>query len=671
MKSSWRHLAVATLLATLLASAACSGGSESADGEATTTPATSPSSTAPAPATTEPAPPTTAAGPTLVPAGVNWTASEITPPAPPEETSFTFEQITASAGMPPAPVSHPFRQSDGIRSVFDVGGVLLATATCACWEGGDSTGVFGGLRSPIYLFRSADTGATWAQVDLSAALGDVNGSIVEVLEHDGWLLLTATITDASGAAPSVIAVLRSTDGAVWQRVATVAGDTAATPVAAFRMFPLGTALALYGGDLVCQFDGGDAIQSVGASYQNRLWVSSDGGATWVAQDRATTGLDGERPPLPDAAGCASLDLAAARDTYSLAPRLLQVVGDRLMVWSSDGSRIVSTSDGANWVATALDGTLPSASDVVPEPEAASEAAAIVADADGFVAMNLEPYRNFDDTATGSSVGLHVITWTSDDGESWARQPLGRPLLVTEFGSSYEFFVVDERLGVRSFDALDDAQYWAYESVEGEAEDWSVCTPTAGANCSFAATVVGIEPGADLAGIDLSYAQVEGVDLSDVSFAGARLRSTSFLDVTLDGTVFDGADLTFSTVSGDPSTASFVGATISRSYFSGQFFLADFTGATLESVVVTVGDAGLPDGVSFVGRDLTMVEFGSGDLTGVDFSGANLSNSSFGGTDLTGAVFTGAVLDGVFFFDVTCPDGQPVTAGVPGAAACRL
>ena len=665
MNSNWRYLAVATLVVT----AACSGGGESADPPASSADLTT--STAASPETSEPAPSTTAAGPVLVPTGVNWTASSVSPVPPAAAASFTFEQVTATAGVPPAPGGYPFRQSDYISAVYEVGGVLLASGSCGCWEGGDSTGVFGGLRTPVYLFRSADAGATWSQVDLSVALGDVNGSVVDVVEHDGQLVLAATVTDATGATPTVIAVLTSVDGVAWQRVATVAGDTAAVPITGFRLFALGSSLTLYGGDQVCKFDGRDAIQSVGATYQNRLWVSSDGGTTWAAQDRATTGLDAERPPFPDAAGCASLDLQAVRDTYSMAPRLLQMVGDRLMVWSGDGTRIVSSSDGENWSSTTLDGALPLSSELVPDPVAESEAATIVAVADGFVAMNLEPYRTFDDAATGSSVGLHVITWTSSDGESWTRQPLGRPLLVTEFGSDYEFFVVDGLLAVRSFDRLENVQYWAYESVQGEAEDWSVCVPAAGANCSFAASVAGIEPGADLSGIDLSYALVEGVDLSGVSFANARLRSTGFLDVTLDGTVFDGADLTFTTVSGDPSTASFVGATISRSYFDGRFFLADFSSANLESAIVTVGDDGLPSGVSLVGRDLTKVEFGSGDMTGVDFSGANLSNSSFGGTDLTGAIFTGAVLDGVFFYDVTCPDGQPVTDGASGAAACRL
>jgi uncharacterized protein YjbI with pentapeptide repeats len=664
MHSSWRHLAIATLVVV----AACSGDNATDSSEAP-----SPSASEPSPDSTQPATTVTVPEPQAVPAGVNWNISTLTQQTPAAAVPFTFEQITATAGVPPAPAGFPYRQSVYISQVFDLGGVLLASGSCGCWEGGDSSGVFGGLRSPVYLFRSADAGVSWSQVDLSGALGDANGAIEAVVEHDGELVLTATITDAAAITPSVIAVLRSADAIAWQRVGTVAGDAATTPVRGFRLYPLGDALVLYGGDLVCQFDGADAIQSIGPTFQHRLWVSSDGGSTWAAQERSVTGLDADRPPLPDAAGCASLDLMTIRDTYAIAPRLLQLAGDRLMVWSSDGSRIVSSTDGSNWASAALDGALPLASDVVPAPAAGSLAATIIATDDGFVAMNLEPYRNFDDTATDSSVGLHVITWSSTDGETWTRQPLGRPLLVTEFGSDYEFFVVDGRLAVRSFDRITDAQYWTYESTQGVAEDWSVCVPAAGANCSFADSVVvgGITPGDDLSGIDLSYTLVEGIDLSAVSFAGARLRSTAFSDVTLDGTVFDGADLTYTTIGGDPSTASFVGATISRAYFDGRFFLADLTGATLESVLVSVGDDGLPAGVSLVGRDLTKVEFGLGDMSNVDFSGANLTSSSFGSTDLTGANFAGALLDGVSFYDVTCPDGLPITDGASGAAACRL
>ena len=191
MNSSWRYLAVAALVVT----AACSGGGDSG-GTTVTSAAIGTTSTAAASATSEPAPSTTAAGPQLVPAGVNWTASTVTPAPPAAAASFTFEQVTATAGVPPAPAGYPFRQSDYISAVHEVGGVLLATGSCGCWEGGNSTGVFGGLRAPIYLFRSADTGATWSQVDLSVALGDVNGSIIDVVEHEGQLVLAATVTDA-------------------------------------------------------------------------------------------------------------------------------------------------------------------------------------------------------------------------------------------------------------------------------------------------------------------------------------------------------------------------------------------------------------------------------------------------------------------------------------------
>ena len=120
-----------------------------------------------------------------------------------------------------------------------------------------------------------------------------------------------------------------------------------------------------------------------------------------------------------------------------------------------------------------------------------------------------------------------------------------------------------------------------------------------------------------------------------------------------------------------STSTFAGATLSRVTFSDEFFNTEFAGATIAAPRILISDAGLPTGVSLVGRDLTAYELSNGTLAGVDFSGANLTGGSFYYTDLTGANFSGANLDGMFFFEVTCPDGQPNSEGSSGGAACRL
>ena len=617
--------------------------------------------------------PTTVEGAVAVPAGVNWQASSLAPPIDSSAALPSFEQVTSTAGIPAAPPGFPFRQSDFIRDVVSVGGIQLATGTCGCWEGGNSTGVFGGLRSPIYLFRSVDAGATWAQVDLSGVLGDVNGQINSIVEHDGAMLLTATTSDAAGATPTVINVLRSTDGATWESMSTIVGDSVVgEPVGAFDMYSLGTSLVIYGGDLVCDFGGSSAIQSIGTSYQTRLWTSTDGGATWLAQSPADTGLDSGRLPLPDATACAGLALQDVYDQYNSVPRLLSFADGLLTIWSSDGARIVSSADGTTWSSATLEGSIALPSDRNPEPIANSLASTIVSIDGQFVALNLENYRNIDDTATGSSVGYSVITWTSADGATWQRQPLGRPILATnDYSASYQFFVADGRLALRAFNRIDAIELGMFESVPGVVEDWTTCVAVADANCSFSTEVGEFASGADLSGINLSYASLEGRDLTGVSFEGANFVSTDLTGTTIGRTNFNGATLNYVTLAGDLTTSTFAGATLNGVVFDAQFFEIELVGATITSPRISVSDSGLPAGISMVGRDLTGYSFTNGTLAGVDFSGANLTGASFSYTDLTGANFAGATLDGSFFYEVTCPDGQPADDTAINQAGCRL
>jgi uncharacterized protein YjbI with pentapeptide repeats len=479
-------------------------------------------------------------------------------------------------------------------------------------------------------------------------------------------------TDATGAAPTAIDILRSTDGATWQRLSRVASD-APVPVAvhAFDMYPLGSSLLLYGGDQACSFDGSSAIQNIGPAYQSRFWTSTDGGATWVAQSADDTGLAAGRPPLPDAAACAGLGIQEVLDAYASNPRLVSLEGDRAMVWSSDGETIVSTGDGITWSSSTLAGALAQPTETTAAPEMSSLAAAILSVDGELVALNLENYRNFDDTYTGSSAAYSVIAWASaDGGATWQRQPLGRPIENPSFSAAFEFFLTDAGLGLRAFDRVDDVEYGMYASAAGTSQDWTTCVAEANANCSFATNVGAFGPGADLSGINLSFASLEGRDLTDVSFAGALLRYTNLANALIGGNNFDGAELTSVTLTGDLSAASFEGATLSGVTFDDHFFTMEFVGATVTSPRIIISDDGLPDGVVLAGRDLTDWEFTEGTLAGVDFSGANLTRASFSYTDLTGAVFTGANLDGVFFFEVTCPDGQP-TSEEYGPARCRL
>ena len=607
-----------------------------------------------------------------VPAGVNWEASSLAPPATSTVTVPSFAEVTATAGVPAAPAGYPFRQSDAITQLFTVGGMQLASGTCGCWQGGSAAGVQGGLRTPIYLFRSADDGATWAQVDLTSVLGDVNGQIVSIIERDGAMILTASTTDAAAATATAIDVLGSTDGITWQRLSRIISDSAPNvPVHAFAMYSVGASLVVYGGDLACDFDGSSSVQNIGPAYQARFWTSTDGGATWVAQSPADSGLDSGRAPLPDAATCAGLGVQDIIDAYASNPRLVSNADNRVVVWSSDGQRIVSSADGLTWSSATLEGAVAKAPEGGVAPEVDSEAAAILSIDDQFVAVNLENFRTFDDVSNGSSSAYSVLAWTSADGSTWQRQPLGRPLLNPSYDARFEFFVTDAGLGLRAYDPVDIIEYAMFESVAGVSIDWRTCAAAAGANCAFATAITGIEPGADLAGIDLSFATIAGSDLTDVSLAGAHLMATDMVGVTISGTNFDGAELTYVDLMGDLSTASFDGATLTSVRFDDGFFSFELPGASISSPSVTIADTGLPAGVSLAGRDLTGYTLTGGSLAGVDFTGTNLSQASISYTDLTGANFTGAVLEGVFFFEVTCPDGQPMSEDAFGAARCRL
>jgi len=486
------------------------------------------------------------------------------------------------------------------------------------------------------------------------------------------LVLIATVGDASRTSPTVIQVLHSTDGAAWERVGSILSDAApAVSVHGFNLFSLGSSLVVYGGDLACGFDGSSAVQNIGPAYQSRLWTSTDGGVTWVAQVPADTGLDSGRVPLPDAAACAGLGIQDMLDKFGSLPRLFTFTGDRLVVWSKDGQRIVTSDDGSTWATSTLDGVLAKPSDLVATPEVRSLASTVMLVEGQFTAMSLEPYRNFDDSATGSTVGLSIITWTSADGTSWQRQPLGRPIVSKDYSAVYQFFKSDRGFGLRAFNPSDSSLLGVYESVAGEAEDWSTCVAVAGGNCAFSTEVKEFDPGTDLSGIDLSYTSLEGRDLTDVSFKGARLHGINTADVTIDHTNFDGADIDSTQLPGDLSTSTFVGATLHNVTFDASFLVAPPAGATITSPRIKIADSGLPAGVTVAGRDLTDYSFAGGSLAGVDFSGANLTSASFASTDLTGANFTAANLTSVFFYEVTCPDGQPLTDGVYGAPACRL
>ncbi|MDO8364024.1 MAG: pentapeptide repeat-containing protein [Actinomycetota bacterium] len=664
-----RRVGVALFVAVVL----LAGCSDDGDGAATTT-ATGSDSTAPTTTSAATTTTTTEPAPEVAPAGVNWVASAAAPP--PAAPVPTWDAVTATAGVPPAPAGFPYRQSDYISAVYELGGVLLATGSCGCWEGGNNTGVFGGLRTPVYLFRSADGGSTWAQVDLSAALGDVNGRVGDIVEHDGGLLMAVTFTDADGAAPGAIGILRSADGSDWQRVATVGGDPGGAPaVEAFSLQTVGGSLVLVGGDAVCVFDGSDVIQSIGTTYQPRLWTSVDGGSSWAAQARAATVLDTAPAAPADASACAGLGLAEISTQWRVSQRAITTAGDRLFVWSADGVRLASTADGLEWTTAELAGAVALQSESSAEPVAESEAAGVFQTAEGWVAVNVEARRDTDDHLVGGS-GVHVVGWISADGQEWQRMPLGRPLAPAPDGRLH-LFATETGLGL-SVSTFDEGVVQSFVSEPSPVVDWTRCVLAPGAACAFATSVEPASAGAgaiSAAGADLSFMVLDGTDLSGADLSGAVLRGTQLYDVVLEGADLSGADLSSATFYSDPSGIDFTGATFDRTEFDGRFFLGDFTGATVAAPRLYLSHAGVPADVSLAGRDLTgysFINYGADtSFVARDLSGANLTDAYFYAVDLTGANFTGAIMEGITFSDVICPDALPSDAAAPGAPACRL
>ena len=688
--STRRAWAAAMVVAGLLA-ASCSDGSGSAGStppQDTTSVSVVPSSD---PVVTTPV--TDVPEVPQVPAGVNWVASAVVSdgdvaPLP------SFADVTATAGVPAPPAGYPFQQSLYTLVRWDAAGVTFVSAGCSCWQGGSSSGVTGRLRAPQYLFRSDNGGASWTQVDLAPALGNGNGFLDDIIEVDGALLLQATIADDSRTQPSVIVVAKSVDGGVtWERLTALTGESDGRMSLFGDSFGVvGGNLVLVGADVVCDFDGNNAVQSVGTSLQTRLWTSSDGGLTWVAQAKADTALDSKPAPPADATGCATLDLQARIDQYSVTPRTIEFQDDTMFVWSQDGSKMASSSDGLSWSTATLEGAAPVPVEFV-DTVANSDAAAVVATADGFVAVNLEVRRTAADEATFSGSSRSVVAWLSADGATWERLPSGRPLSVGD-ARRFRFVPTEASIGLVALPStacvLDPARcqvaggasevQQAWESVAGPAEEWVVCAAAAGANCAYAETLTGVEPGVDLSGINLTGVVLQDLDLTDVSFADAEMVNAGIVGSVLDGTDFSRANLSLGTLRGDLSTAILDGTNLTNGFITGEFFAGDYSTAILTDVSVFLDGSPLPAGTSFAGMDLTGWSFDSydaqADMTGVDFSGANLTDVSVSGVDLTGAVFTGANLTNVYFSEfgqvpVTCPDGQPVLAGSFGPAACRL
>jgi len=130
--------------------------------------------------------------------------------------------------------------------------------------------------------------------------------------------------------------------------------------------------------------------------------------------------------------------------------------------------------------------------------------------------------------------------------------------------------------------------------------------------------ISLEPGADLAGEDLSGINLQDAELSGIDLRGANLRGANLI-----ATILTGADLSSADLREADLTAVWL--------VSAQLSNADLRGANLMGGIFVRADL---RGADLTGADLTGTVFIEADLSGVDLSQANFEDAIFDCEDRT-------------------------------------
>ena len=178
-------------------------------------------------------------------------------------------------------------------------------------------------------------------------------------------------------------------------------------------------------------------------------------------------------------------------------------------------------------------------------------------------------------------------------------------------------------------------------------------------------------GYDLSGADLSEASLGRANLSGADLSEANLGRANLSEADLDGANLSEADLGRANLSG----ASLRGADLSGADLSGaDLDEANLSGANLG--MANLRGADLSEG-DLDGANLSEADLSGANLRGAIFDGANLSGASLGranlrgaylrgaylsGADLDGANLRGADLRGAKFKDTICPDRKETDTG---------
>jgi len=155
----------------------------------------------------------------------------------------------------------------------------------------------------------------------------------------------------------------------------------------------------------------------------------------------------------------------------------------------------------------------------------------------------------------------------------------------------------------------------------------------------------IGPGANLAGAQLFYANLNGVDFDGANLSNANLRYTS-----LTGSNLNNADL----AGADPSFASSGGIIGAPSALPSEWFVISG---------YLIGPNASLVGANLAGCDLNNTNMEYANLSGANLSNTTLSNAVFDYADLTDANFTGATLPGAILFDATITGLNVTDAGL--------
>ena len=503
-----------------------------------------------------------------------------------------------------------------------------------------------GSRGLIWFSTDAKS---WTRIDVRNVVGDVTTVLNDVVATpDGF-----TIVGAQGSAdlkgPSQALVLHSTDGSKW--TASTLPLTWSGELYQVKVF--GSTLVVRGDEFMCTSSSYGLIDfNVGG--QDRMWRSTDAGATFTQVDLAPTGEYTVKTPAPtDPAACKGLDLNALSQ-FAASAGTMNAAGNRLFLFAVDGTSVASTTDATTWTNSKLDGAI------------SGGVSLATVDGDGFAVSRVQrPARN----GVALTFGLQGLGWRADStATTFTSAPTPPPLLGADPGQlvadgAGSIFLINSTStgpGLSTSSVL--------QSTSGPVAAAAECSFTAGAKCGLA-TVSGQDlSGKDLSGIDFTGADFSNVTLDGANLTGAILRDTIFAGGTAKGTNFTGADfanalLTSTDLTGANLTnANLKGARVPISLFSG----VTLTGAVL-GVDVDFTTPAPAASLSFAGLNLSGSSFSNFDAALIDlqhtnWTGAVLNGAHFFGLDLSGANFTGADMRNMVIGQKTTMAG----AVVPGA-----